>query len=121
MRFVALVAAFLAVMSPNAYAQTPGMFVGTGNDMYQACKDVLDDRNMRDAFKQGQCNGIIMAIFYFGENLPSERRFCSPRGAGTNQALRIMLAYMDANPAKLHLPIFVLATDALRDAWPCGR
>ncbi|WP_262273058.1 MULTISPECIES: Rap1a/Tai family immunity protein [Microvirga] len=110
------IAALLLCFSTSAHAQDSQF---TGNSMYKPCADALQDNASTQIFRQGQCNGIVTSIYYFGENLSPSRRFCSPEGASSIQALRIVVNYMQANPARLHLPLFVLVTDALRAAWPC--
>jgi hypothetical protein len=36
-----------------------------------------------------------------------------------NQASRVVIAYIEARPARMHEPFNELALEALRDAWPC--
>lgn len=110
------VLAALLVLVPVA-AKSQGQ--NTGKRFYQACKNVLDDSNIRDVFLQGVCQGTINAIYYYGEVLPKRDRFCSPPGSDARQAAQIVASYMEANPGVLHKSIFSIAEEALRKKWPC--
>jgi hypothetical protein len=45
-----------------------------------------------------------------------------PEGQTTvAQQVRIVAAYIDARPNRLHEDFRVLALEALKDAWPCKR
>jgi hypothetical protein len=47
---------------------------------------------------------------------------CMPEGQTTvAQQVRIVAAYIDARPNRLHEDFRVLALEALKDAWPCKR
>ena len=46
-------------------------------------------------------------------------RFCVPRGATSGQAAAVVLKYLEANPATLHLSAAYLVRLSLHDAWPC--
>src|SRR5215216_3595674 len=107
---------FLSIVSASAHAQTP-----TGNDIYRACRDVLDAESLTNLSGQGQCAGIVSATVYFlALHLRNEPKVCPPQGATNEQAIRVVVRYMEANPSKLGIPIYVLAIDALRSAWPCS-
>jgi hypothetical protein len=96
----------------------------TGNDALQPCRAhemSYGARDLVDAYDQGICIGTVGGLFYVGPNLHPEHRFCPPNGANHGQALRIALAYMERNPARLHVDFQKLVIDALREAWPCRR
>jgi Rap1a immunity proteins len=42
-----------------------------------------------------------------------------PDGVTREQAVRVVIAYIDAQPAWMHENFGVLALEALREAWPC--
>lgn len=45
---------------------------------------------------------------------------CIPAGEVTvNQQVRVVVAYIDARPNRLHEDFRILALEALKDAWPC--
>lgn len=46
---------------------------------------------------------------------------CSPRGLSGNQLMDLVTAHLRANPSTRHYSADVLVTEALRDAFPCGK
>ena len=79
------------------------------------CRAAIAQHPGNDAFAHGQCAAII------GELILTARTFCAPKGATTGQAMRIVVRYIDARPARLDESFVQLAHDALRQAWPCRR
>jgi hypothetical protein len=62
----------------------------------------------------GYCAGVVEGLAYAGSGV------CAPpSGYFNDQAIKIVVAYIDARPARLHEPFLKLAVEALRDAWPC--
>jgi hypothetical protein len=51
----------------------------------------------------------------------SQKPLCAdvPRGVTTEQAMRVVISYIEARPQRLHEPFIDLAIEAFRDAWPC--
>jgi hypothetical protein len=43
----------------------------------------------------------------------------TPNGVTVAQAARVVVAYIEARPARMHEPFEFLALEALRTAWPC--
>jgi hypothetical protein len=99
----------------------------TGNDMLPHCKGFLaavdgsSRGNAASSYSEGVCVGVIRALNFLSPSLPPENRFCPPAGAQQGQAVRVIVAYMEHNPALLHHLFEYLALVALRDAWPCRR
>jgi Rap1a immunity proteins len=67
------------------------------------------------------CAGQIAGIMVLGQFLVPTLRFCPPTGWTRQQGLRVVVAFFDANPHRLHEPFSVLAVEALRKAWPCKK
>jgi hypothetical protein len=65
---------------------------------------------------QGLCAGNVEGVwdtaFRFGE-------VCSPEGAINEQAVRVVVQYIDARPARMQERFAGLALEALIAAWPC--
>ena len=70
---------------------------------------------------RGVCAGMVRAIVYLTGDLPPQLRSCPPRGSTQGQSQRVVVAYLERNPGRLHLDFEDLAIDALREAWPCRR
>jgi hypothetical protein len=84
----------------------------SANSVMVGCRDLVADSN-RDKFTQGLCGGGITAI------LALDTRVCRPQAVTNVQALQVVIAYIDARPARLHESFYALALEALRNAWPC--
>ena len=103
------VAGLLVAGSANASAND---YMVSGNSMLPFCKVELNNGRTYEA---GACIGVVGAIFFFSRTIG----FCPPQGATYGQASRVVVAYLERNPAKLHMPFIGLARDALIAAWPC--
>jgi hypothetical protein len=67
---------------------------------------------------QGYCGGVIVTIFAFGR---THLGICPPNESSIEQAIRVVVAYIDARPARLHENFSLFALEALQQAWPCRR
>jgi hypothetical protein len=51
-----------------------------------------------------------------------ERRLiCSPQNVWREQRIRVVVAFIDARPARMHEDFRQLALEALMGAWPCKQ
>lgn len=107
----------LAALPQTALAQND---LNSGNSRYPGCKnDLAEKRDGRLEFDSGICMGIVETYLYLARVLPEELRICQPSEVTKRQGVRVVVAYMDRNPAQLHEPFKILANRALREAWPC--
>jgi hypothetical protein len=75
-----------------------------------------------DAFIRGICVGTVSTLAVAAASLERAAGVCLPEGQTTvAQQVRIVAAYIDARPNRLHEDFRVLALEALKDAWPCKR
>jgi hypothetical protein len=84
-----------------------------------------------DDFKSGFCAGTITTLRVlsdcgrFGVLHCAERSvalgFCIPPNVTNGQAVRAVVQYIDAQPARWHENFDMLAIEALRKAWPCQQ
>jgi hypothetical protein len=102
----------LLLTAGDARAQVTGGI--TGNDILQSCQAHL--RKQR-SYIGGVCQGAVYSLFVFSERL----ELCIPDGVIVGQAFRVVVGYMERNPARLHLEFPDLVIEALREAWPCRR
>jgi hypothetical protein len=119
-----LFAAFLAVglLAGNADAQTSANF--SANYLVPACQDFQATgegraRRVDTAFIQGICLGIIADLHSVGRLLPGSVGWCGPSDATYGQLVRVVVAYIERRPQRMHEDFRTLALEALRDAWPC--
>jgi hypothetical protein len=114
MRGVALV----AVMLPSCEVASAADYI-SANFVMPGCRAAMIDpnksRNIEEAVLQGYCAGTVRAIGLFGP------RVCSPSGWTTDQAIRVVVQFIDGHPARLNEDFVLLAVEALRAAWPCKR
>ena len=92
----------------------------------QGSKDVHSGNTWQGPCKSGQtlCSGYIsglvdMHVLMVGKG--SNPLWCAPDGVTYGQAVKIVTAYGEKHPAKLHLRYAELAAIALAEAFPCKK
>ena len=108
------VAALLAFSTFPQLVLAEGGLIMSGNGRYPGCKDFIAE-NPRGSFDAGVCAGLLDGILYWR----SLHGICPPPGVTNGQGVRVVVAYMDRNPALLDEAFSDLAVHALRRAWPC--
>src|SRR5262245_18516067 len=110
-----------ALLPQSADAQRYGH--ESANDMVPNCKKFLAPRegpdNRTPAWGQGVCRGIIPPLNEPSQFSPPHLRSCSPDGVTSGQAVRVVLAYIERRPQRMHENFKSLAIEALHEAWPC--
>jgi Rap1a immunity proteins len=100
---------------------------GSGNAIMPGCRAQLQagltvDTNPADAFGQGLCVGIITGLATstaLSKVALKSAFFCAPQGPTIEQYIRVVVAYIDKHPERMHEPFEILALGALAEAWPC--
>jgi Rap1a immunity proteins len=113
-RSALLGAAALALTATMAGAAEKDM--SSANFTMRGCRDFLRPAlptNAIEAFDAGNCAGIVEGINFVDEST------CMPKGVTAEQSVRVVVAYIDARPARMHESFKSLALEALRAAWPC--
>ena len=109
----------LALMSGSAEAQRQLRDPDSANAMLPHCKRFLvAETGKVPSFPQGVCVSSIATLIVIGGILSDPFRFCHP-GVTAEQGVRVVVAYIEARPARMHEDFRVLALEALREAWPC--
>lgn len=96
----------------------------SGNEMLQYCATALEQNpklTLSSAWQEGVCAGKLSALVEVGPMLSERFRFCPPRGSTLRQAARIVIKFMQDNPARLNTRFEILANVALQIAWPCDK
>jgi Ssp1 endopeptidase immunity protein Rap1a len=70
-----------------------------------------------DAFGNGYCAGLVNGLGVMGRFLGA----CVPEGVTPEQSLRVVMQYLDQNPARTNENFQMLVVEALRGAWPCRQ
>ena len=81
------------------------------------CRSYLHPDNVtRYDFSSGVCSGIVEALMSAGPALG----VCHPADSTVDQGVRLVIQYVDRQPARLDENFTALAIEALRKAWPCS-
>lgn len=65
--------------------------------------------------------GVTEAHELIATTTPAARRWCIPQTATVEQRVRVVVAWLEKNPAKLHEPAVVGVFAAHADAFKCKR
>lgn len=97
----------------------------SGEELLPACRKAAHkDIDLEEPlFDLGVCTGIVSATLGLGNGsiLDPRHRFCPPAGATTNQALWIVVDFLERRPDMRPGDLRVSALAALTLAWPCQR
>jgi Rap1a immunity proteins len=71
----------------------------------------------------GLCRRGYVRWHYFWaglhEFLPPDASSCRPQGVTTGQMVRVVVAYIERRPERMHEDFRRLAIEAWHEAWPC--
>jgi Rap1a immunity proteins len=89
----------------------------TANQLMPACRAFMTRNNQVEVdggrYAIGLCAGIVVGLDY--------GLMCSTNKVTLEQAVRVVVYYIDQRPARWHEPFRDLALEGLRSAWPCNR
>src|SRR4051794_23713728 len=90
----------------------------TGRELLQGCRTAVENRTLD--FPAGLCLGTVVTILNVAQPsvVGSEFVVCKDPGASVNQALRVVLRYMEANPQVLDKELAAIALNAMQLVWP---
>jgi hypothetical protein len=63
------------------------------------------------------CTGIVVGLSFMGQPYG----ICVPANTTSQQAISIVVQYIDGQPARIHEDFNSLAVEALRASWPCSQ
>jgi hypothetical protein len=106
--------------------------ISSANYMLPGCQAYADRKPPYDRpFEQGLCAGTVRGIGFMGSSTMETvdgrvvrtaiQEWCLdlPDAVTVRQMVRVVVAYIDARPARMHEDFRLLALEALRTAWPC--
>jgi hypothetical protein len=112
-----------ALLAQNADAQSDRT---SANYLLPACHEWIalsegraGSVNPSAALNRGYCSGIVYGLTYVSELLPPHLRSCPPKGSTRGQTLRVVVAYIERRPERMHEDFGSLAIEAMHEAWPC--
>jgi len=113
-----IIAAGLAL---SVIGSAHGSVVDNGADAQKSCQSLVDGgfQDSGAARAAGSCEGMLETAMVFSPNMPTDARACPPAQGSTVESAKVLLRYLDKNPARLSEAGITLAIEALRDAWPC--
>ena len=115
-----LAAACVAMLTTTVHAQE--RTGPSANQLMKGCRALLTKKmresGVDEAFLIGSCAGIVSTLATLE---PAATGVCKPKNVTDEQSVRVVVAYIDARPNRLHEDFRVLTMDAFREAWPCKR
>ena len=121
LRLIASTMVLAAALTGIARAADTDDWLGDVRQLLPACKaaEYPDQiHSLLIAFKAGACMGLVDGLLIM---LRSHNLVCPPDSVDYDQAMRVVIAYVEAHPTELQNGTRALAVQALRDAWPCKR
>jgi Rap1a immunity proteins len=110
-----LVAACIAMLS--VHDTVPEENTIRAKYIMPGCRALLEPdapKHMNAQFLSSECGAIISRLVY-----ASSSNICPPKHKETREDVRVVVKYIDDQPARLHEPFLTLVLEALRAAWPC--
>lgn len=117
------------------------VFAATGEQLFDSCKfairvdetgssmapgerkdpEVLGDRSVRVGYCIGFITGMVGTANMYNEFSEGRKMFCVPKNATWKQTAKIIIKYLEDNPAELHSSDVFVTTVALKKAFPCRK
>jgi hypothetical protein len=106
----------LVLVGSGALAQSPDL--SSGNSYLAGCHRFISKAS-DNSFSQGTCAGAVAAQLFDSSSLRPEMKSCPPTDVTVAQGVRVVVAYLEANPQRLHESFQALTILAFRTTWPC--
>jgi Rap1a immunity proteins len=95
----------------------PGEELKSANGVMSGCRQYSE--STEKSVEMGWCIGSIEMLRAVGPYL--QFSICVPPLATARQVVRVVVQYVDSQPARLNEDFRFLAAEALRATWPCKR
>jgi Rap1a immunity proteins len=107
-------AVLLPLFGSAAHADPPVVASTFRAEFYlPGCKDFIAGRSN---FLSGRCVGAVEVLVALSEDT---KLFCSPEAINNLDRVRIIVAYIEAQPERMKEDFRLLANEAMAKAWPC--
>ena len=101
-----------------------------GNALLDNCKTVLNmggrthtvkgkDAPHKIGYCRGLLRGLILSMQYYRVSSRKDALYCTPDDITSEQAVRVVVKYLEEHPEELHETDAILATKAFMQAFPC--
>jgi hypothetical protein len=108
----------LAMLALTATAAHPAEDKLSANALLPGCKVVAATASLwpNDPrfSKAHRCEATLLGLIYLAEPYG----VCVPVGVTEGQAARVVVAYIEARPERMHEDFRLLALEAMQSAWP---
>ena len=120
---VGTAALLIVVMLTGSAGAQPAEGQVSADYMMEGCVRYLNGNltRARTAFRAGACVGVLNTLVWIGSSFVPHLRFCPPEGVTTEQAVSVVVRYIEARPESIDDPFAGLAVLAFQKAWPCRR
>lgn len=78
-------------------------------------------QTIADAYGQGVCIGTVSTVGIMMALRRTDKCANIPGGATNTEIVQVVVQFIEARPNRMHEPFWMLAVDALTDAWPCKK
>jgi hypothetical protein len=81
-----------------------------------------DPQLLTTLIKIGECSGTISGFIFearMQHAVSNDALFCGPDSATNEQAVRMIVSFIDSRPEQMDRRFELLALEALVAAWPC--
>jgi Rap1a immunity proteins len=110
------IAASLALFNfHTALAQSP-LDPTSADHAMLGCREMATKSN-RHTELQRECASTVRTMMY----VAAGRGICPPHGATVENAIRVIVVYIDHRPERMQDQFEALAFEALQQSWPCRR
>jgi hypothetical protein len=92
--------------------------ISSANYVLPGCRFYLQTQSggtASEALDAGKCAGLIEGIIF------ATKELCLPVGVTSEQAVRVVVKYLDDKPKLLNADFKLLALGALLATWPCKK
>jgi len=86
--------------------------------MLPHCKVGLN-QNSGPNWYEPVCYGIVDGIAFMGSFLASDAKFCMPKDVTTEQAMTVVVRFLETRPEARNENFKIMALVAMKNAWPC--
>ena len=91
---------------------------GSANHLLPGCQAFIERSNTTSDFLQGTCAGQVDGVLSMQQVFGT---ICMPNSVTVGQAVRVVIQFITARPARMHENFSLLVQEALLSAWPCKK
>ncbi len=118
--WIILVGALLSLVPLSGSAEEKSL---SGEVLLKHCQAALQE-SVPQSFEAGVCIGILQTLRYIQPLLDpkyGKAGYCLPEGLPYEQAVRVVVTYLQSHPERQQEEGSTLALDALHQAFPCKQ